>query len=205
MDTTTPKPDPPPDEKPKSTATTGKKSKAIIVAQRIEEILRIRLDGAEFHDIVQYAAEQKWNVKERQLWNYIHRADELIVERQMKGRKKLLARHLTQRRSLYARALNSGDHRTCLAILTDEAKLRGLYPEQELKKTVPGATPDNEPSKTLTPEEAKQIALRAARQARAEYKEPDFLHEPPRRQEKDSITLGEPAPKTEDRDDDDEE
>jgi hypothetical protein len=109
----------------------------VIVAQRIEEVLRIRIDGAEFHDVVQYSSEQKWNVGERQLWKYIARADQLIVERQTKGRKKLLARHFTQRRSLYARALNAADYRTCHAILAEEAKLRGLYPDtKEVKDLV---------------------------------------------------------------------
>ncbi len=36
------------------------KSDAAEVAKRVEEVLRIRLDGAQFHDIVQYAAEKGW-------------------------------------------------------------------------------------------------------------------------------------------------
>jgi hypothetical protein len=64
----------------------------------------MRLDGAEFHDIVRYAAEQGWNVRERQLWNYIRAADELLVGRLEKDRDKLLARHVAQRRALYAQA-----------------------------------------------------------------------------------------------------
>jgi hypothetical protein len=126
-------------ENPESTAQPGKKSQAVIVAQRIEEVLRIRLDGAEFHDVVQYAAQQTppWNVRERQIWSYIARADQLIVERQTRGRKKLLARHFMQRRSLYARSLNAADYRTCHAILAEEAKLRGLYPDtKEVKDLV---------------------------------------------------------------------
>jgi hypothetical protein len=123
-------------KKAEITETTPKKSDRATVSQRIEEVLRIRLDGAQFHDIVQYASEQKWNVSERQLWNYITRADELLVERQDKNRKKVVARHLAQRQSLYARAVNAGDYRTALAILADETKLRGLYPEKELRELV---------------------------------------------------------------------
>ncbi len=41
----------------------SKKADQATVSLRIEEILRIRLDGAEYHDIVQYAAEKGWDLK----------------------------------------------------------------------------------------------------------------------------------------------
>jgi hypothetical protein len=97
------------------------------VRQRVEEVLRIRLDGAEMHDIVQYAAEKGWGVGERQLWNYVRATDQLLAERLEKDRDKLLARHVAQRRALYARALNAADYRTALAVAKDEAELQGLY------------------------------------------------------------------------------
>jgi hypothetical protein len=78
------------------------------IAQRIEEILRIRIDGAEFHDVMQWASEKGWGVGERQLWNYMHQADDLLKERMEKDRDRLIARHISQRRNLYARALNAG-------------------------------------------------------------------------------------------------
>jgi hypothetical protein len=82
---------------------------------------------------VRYAAENGWGLKDRQVRNYIRRADELLVERQDRGRRKVVARHLAQRQALYARALNAADHRTALAVLADEAKLRGLYPDRGLR------------------------------------------------------------------------
>jgi hypothetical protein len=114
----------------------GKKSDKAEIAKRVEEVLRIRLDGAQFHDIVQFAAEKGWGVNERQLRNYIARADALLVERQDKSRKKVVARHLAQRTALYARALNAADYRTALAILDSDAKLRGLYPEKDIRELV---------------------------------------------------------------------
>ena len=62
------------------------------------------------------------------------RRTSLLVERRDTSRKKVLARHLAQRQALYARAVNAADYRTALAILADDAKLRGLYPENELKE-----------------------------------------------------------------------
>jgi hypothetical protein len=76
---------------------------------------------------VQYAAEKGWGLKERQLREYMARADALLVERQERSRRRVVARHLAQRMALYARAVNAADYRTALAILSDEAKLRGLY------------------------------------------------------------------------------
>ena len=74
-----------------------KKSDAATVAIRVEEVLRIRIDGAQFHDVVQYAAEKKWGIHDRQLRTYIRRADELLVERQDRSRRRVMARHLAQR------------------------------------------------------------------------------------------------------------
>ncbi len=112
-----------------------RKSDAAEVARRVGEVLRIRLDGAQFHDVVQYAAENGWGVHERQVRTYIRRADDLLVERQDRRRRRLLARHVAQREALYARAVNAADHRTALAVLTDLAKLQGLYAgDKELKE-----------------------------------------------------------------------
>ena len=115
-----------------------KSSKAELAA-RVDEVLRIRLDGAQFHDIVQYASEKGWGVSDRQLWTYLRRADDLLVERQERKRKRLVARHLAQREALYARAVNAADYRTALAVLTDSAKLQELYTSErdlrELRRT----------------------------------------------------------------------
>src|SRR5688500_8500806 len=120
-----PKPKKPKPKGPK--AKTSPKADNAEVLRRVEEVLRIRLDGAQFHDIVQYAAEKGWGLKDRQIRTYIRRADALLVERQDTSRKRVIARHLAQRQALYARAVNAADYRTALAILADEAKLRGLY------------------------------------------------------------------------------
>jgi len=119
-------------QKPKSTKAT--------VAQRIEEVLRIRLDGAEFWDVREYAREKEaepgtaWELppdgkplSDSQLWRYISQADRMIAESCRASRKKLLRRHLAQRRNLYAKAVSQGDTRAALAVLSDEAKLLGLY------------------------------------------------------------------------------
>jgi hypothetical protein len=107
------------------------------ISRRIEEVLRIIVDGAEHHDIVQYASEKGWGVGERQLRNYAARANELLARRMERDRDKLLARHISQRRNLYARAVNAADYRTALAVAKDEAALEALYPPKKLAPTAP--------------------------------------------------------------------
>jgi len=105
------------------------------IAQRVSEILEIRLAGARFHDIVQYAAEKQWGVAERQLWNYIAASDKLLAAQLEPDRERLLTRHLAQRHYLYGRAVNAGDYRVALAALKDEAELLALYPAKRTELT----------------------------------------------------------------------
>jgi hypothetical protein len=114
------------------------------VEQRVQEVLRIRLDGAEFWDVREYAREKEheegspWQLAEGQkplsdgqLWRYMARADKLIAESCRASRKKLLRRHLAQRRNLFAKAVSQGDIRVALATLDSEAKLQGLFPSAD--------------------------------------------------------------------------
>ncbi len=119
------------------------KSTKAEVMKRVEEVFKLRLGGAEFSDIVQYASapEQNWNVSERQLWNYIAAADRLVKERFDAKAEHLLNRHVLQRRTLYAHAMGAGDFRTALAVLQDEAKLEGLYPATKTELTGKGGGP----------------------------------------------------------------
>jgi hypothetical protein len=132
------------------------------VQARVEEVLRIRLDGAEFWDVREYAREKEkepgsaWELQPKakplsdgQLWRYIARADQLIAECCRASRKKLLRRHLAQRRNLYAKAMSAGDYHTALAAARDEAELQGLYPPRKIAPTNPkGDKPYGELSQT---------------------------------------------------------
>jgi len=119
------------------------KSTKAVVAQRVNEVLKLRLGGAEFLDIREYAAapEQAWGVSDTQLWRYIREADALCKEHFDAKAEHLLTRHLLQRRTLYAHAMGAGDFRTALAVLQDEAKLEGLYPATKTELTGKGGAP----------------------------------------------------------------
>jgi hypothetical protein len=104
------------------------KSSKATVAQRVEEVLRLRMAGAAFVEILQHAAENGWGVRERQLRAYMARSDELLAASLETDRKKLLALHLAQRRLIHNRVMETGDYRTALAVLRDSAQLQDLYP-----------------------------------------------------------------------------
>lgn len=116
----------------------------IQVQQRVEDILRIRLDGAEFHDVREFAIEQgakrggPWErpaghkpLSDPTLWRYIAAADEAIRAGLLSSRKKRLRMHLARRRNLYAKAVLAGDLRAALSVLDSLAKLEGLYPSPD--------------------------------------------------------------------------
>ena len=104
------------------------KSTKETIRLRLEEILEIRLLGAEWSDIVRHSAEKGWGVGERQLLNYVHRTDDLLEKTLEQDRRKLINRHIAQRRALYARCMAVSDYSNARSVLKDEAELLGLYP-----------------------------------------------------------------------------
>jgi hypothetical protein len=105
--------------------------------ERVEQVFKMRLGGAEFADIAEYAAapEQNWQVSVRQLWRYIAAADALVKERFNARADHLLNRHILQRRQLYAHAMAAGDYSTALRVLDSEAKLENLFPVEKKELT----------------------------------------------------------------------
>lgn len=97
------------------------------VASRVDQIMRLRLHGAGWTDCITYAQQQGWGVTDRQVGRYIAAADDLLVKRREVNRRRLLARHIAQRETLYQKALKAEDYRASLAILADLAKLQALY------------------------------------------------------------------------------
>jgi hypothetical protein len=130
------------------------KADKALAARRVEDILRIRLDGAEWWDVVQFVRENQseqgsaWflaegekPLSEAMIRKYQERADKLVIESHEKSRKKLLRRHLAQRRNLYARAVTTGELATALRCLDSEALLLGLH-TQRLARPVAGPEKD---------------------------------------------------------------
>ncbi len=102
------------------------------VEQRVSEVFRLRLGGATFPDIREYAIapERAWGVSDSQLWRYIRAADDLCKEYFDAKAGHLLARHLLRREQIYAHCMQlPGDYRTALAADIDAApSWRGCIP-----------------------------------------------------------------------------
>jgi hypothetical protein len=131
--------------------------------RRVDAVLKLRLGGAEFQDLREYAVapEQAWNVSDTQLWRYVAAADRRCEKYFDTRAGHLLSRHLLQRRALYAYAMAAGDYRTALAVLQDEARLEGLYPPTRVAPTNPDG--DEEYGQLTDEERAAGIAAILAR------------------------------------------
>jgi hypothetical protein len=105
----------------------SRSDKATLI-QRVQDVLRLILSGAEFAAIRQFASANGWNVTDRQVRRYQEAAFRGVAKIARRDRVQLLGRHIMQRLALYARALKNNDLRTALLILRDEAELEGLYP-----------------------------------------------------------------------------
>lgn len=99
------------------------KSTKETVRQRVDEIATVRLQGAEFADIRQYAAEKGWAVSDRQLRRYIELSDKRLAKTLEKNREKIVNRIIAQRRHLYARCMSVSDYGNCRLLLRDEQEL----------------------------------------------------------------------------------
>ena len=132
-----------PEEKQKAHAS------KVVVALRVEEISRIRLDGAEFWDVCEFAREKEgeggsaWSLSpndkpmsDANLRCYVAKADAIIEASTARNRKKLIRQHTAKRRDLYVKAVLSADYRSALSCLRDEADLLGLYPNAKHVVTV---------------------------------------------------------------------
>jgi hypothetical protein len=138
-----------------------------LTSRRVEDLVRILLDGAVEWDVCEYVREKEkeagsaWFVAEgeaplsaSQIRRYQKKANDRIELSCERSRKRLLRRHRAQRRHLYAKAVLSGDYRTALAVLKDEGELLGLYKPRKIAPTTPDG---NEPYAPLTDDERRAI------------------------------------------------
>lgn len=117
-----------------------------IIEARIREIMQIRLDGAEQWDCMSYVSQKEqadefpWKKGEdgkplstRQIRRYIAKADKELTKEQRTLDPTAFYKHLAKLRSIYARAVNTGDLSNARAILHDLAALQDFYPAKKVK------------------------------------------------------------------------
>jgi hypothetical protein len=120
-----------------------KADKATIRA-RVDDILRVILDGAQPWDIRQYvsqrqaAGEPPWTIpeggnplSERQIRRYCDIADRWMARASRTHRRNLFRRHVARRERLYGWAVAAGQLNVALAVLRDLGEFQGLYPSAD--------------------------------------------------------------------------
>ena len=98
------------------------------IVRRIDEVYKRILLGAEVPDLCEFATQQGWGLSRAQIRRYYQHALKKYTRQVNKNQHQHFARHLLQRRAIYARAMESGDWRTAFAIVKDEGELLGVYP-----------------------------------------------------------------------------
>jgi hypothetical protein len=98
------------------------------MAERVEAVAQLRLEGKEYPQIAQFCAAQGWPHGVSQTYLYIRRADLLLARYVERNRDVLLAKRLTRRNVLWSKALQAGDLRLALAVEKDETALLNFYP-----------------------------------------------------------------------------
>lgn len=120
----------------------------IVVAARIDEFIKLILDGARMWDLREYVRHfekdkaSNWTLKEgfeplsdKMIREYKSRAERVIRAASEKDREKLIDMGLAKRLNVYSAAAKAGDWRTALAAQRDHDELLGLYPSA---KKLPG-------------------------------------------------------------------
>lgn len=147
-----------------------KRPGTLTVSRRVEEVVRIRLDGAEFWDVREYVHEKEreagsaWErppggapMCDDMVRRYMRKADRVCAQAARVRLPGLLRRHVAMRDNLYAKSVLAGDYRTALAVLADTDRLLGLYPDKRIivEKQKAGSS-----AEALSDEELARIAAR---------------------------------------------
>jgi hypothetical protein len=95
--------------------------------QRVRDIIKLRLAGAELDEILQFAKENAWGVGRRAVQYLMQAADRQLARRFNRDTKAMVAQHATMRMQIYRTALADGDGKLALSVLKDLDALLGLY------------------------------------------------------------------------------
>ena len=131
------------------------KADAATTELRVDQIYRLKVDGARTPDILQFVASAGWGLKERQVQNLIAKANQKVIADCDRRRRLLTSLAVARLESLYARALNAADFSGALRSLTELHKIQGLYAsDKELKDLARMLTEQSEQLKKLEAEHA---------------------------------------------------
>lgn len=106
----------------------GKSSKAEI-CKRVSRIFELMTQGFFDFEIVQNVSNNEgWNVSDRQIYNYISKANEMFSDYAKIKRDIELGKAITRLNVLFNKSLKVQDYKTCLMIQKEINTLMGNYP-----------------------------------------------------------------------------
>lgn len=104
---------------------TTKKSTKGKIAERVAEIIPMILEAKRRTDIIRFGSE-KWGITERQVENYITKANNFLKERAEKDMDLNYSKAVHRYEELYRKSLEKKDLKTCVTINEKLAHLQGL-------------------------------------------------------------------------------
>lgn len=99
------------------------------VRERVAEIVPMLIEARRRVEIVRYGSE-KWGVSERQVENYIHKANVYLKERAERDMELSYSKAVHRYEMLYAESLKKKDLKTCVMINEKLSHLQGLNKTQ---------------------------------------------------------------------------
>jgi hypothetical protein len=127
------------------------RTSAAVIAQRVEDIYGLVVDGQPFRIIRQFMTGNErapgvgWEVDDRTLRRYVARATALIVERSQQSCDNIRDKHVERLERLYARNVQRGDLKAAFAVEQEIAKLHGLNAPTRAELTGANGEPLNPP------------------------------------------------------------
>ncbi len=106
---------------------------------RVNECFKMLVEGATRADIQQYAA-KNWQITERPVDAYIAAANKLLEKDSKTIRESEIGKAANRLNSLYAKALEIQDYKTCLAIQKEIANLFGYNAPTQTEVSGKGGT-----------------------------------------------------------------
>lgn len=94
--------------------------------ERVYEVYRLLLDHRDRAQIQKFAA-LKWGISRRQTNEYIHRAQQDLLQLQQETKAEAYAKQMRSLDDLYCQSYKRKDFRTCLNIIKEQNELAGLH------------------------------------------------------------------------------
>ena len=116
----------------------AKKSEKATVIERTELVFTMQTRGYRRCEIIQYASENGWDIGDRQVDNYILKANEILQAQSETVRERELGRAISNFRELYKKSFEIHDFKACKDIQKEIVSLLGLSEAKKLDHTTDG-------------------------------------------------------------------